>query len=236
MTDTAAAGARALSKSEAVYRQLRERILTGRYSAGYRLVLDQLAREFTVSPVPVREAIRRLEAEGLVTFTPNVGAEVTGIDTADYTDTMQVLAFLEGAATALAAPHLNNTRLAEATALNERMRTLRGADFNPVQFTELNEQFHRLLCTPCPNRHLLDLLDREWHRMSLIRRSSFTFLPTRPAASIDEHQHILDLLCHGAPADEIEQATRTHTLRTMNAYLETTRPPGNPSAKTTSKP
>ncbi|WP_199433687.1 GntR family transcriptional regulator [Qaidamihabitans albus] len=222
MTDTAAAGARALSKSETVYRQLRERILTGRYSAGYRLVLDQLAREFTVSPVPVREAIRRLEAEGLVTFTQNVGAEVTGIDTADYTDTMQVLAYLEGAATALAAPHLDSTRLDEAAALNERMRALHGSDFNPVRFTELNKQFHRLLCAPCPNRHLLDLLDREWHRMSLIRRSSFTFLPTRPAASVDEHEHVLDLLRGGASADEIEQATRAHTLRTMNAYLDVT--------------
>ena len=65
-----------LSKSESVYRELRSRIISGRYNAGYRLVLDQLAREMGVSAVPVREAIRRLEAERLVTFTRNVGAEV----------------------------------------------------------------------------------------------------------------------------------------------------------------
>lgn len=225
MADTAAAGGRALSKSETVYRQLRERILSGRYSAGYRLVLDQLAREFTVSAVPVREAVRRLEAEGLVTFTQNVGAEVTGIDTADYTDTMQVLAYLEGAATALAAPLLDTARLDEAAALNERMRSLYGADFDPVRFTELNERFHRLLCAPCPNRHLLDLLDREWQRMALIRRSTFSFVPARPAASLDEHEHILALLRGGAPAEEIERTTRAHILRTMEAYLDASRRP-----------
>jgi DNA-binding GntR family transcriptional regulator len=212
--------ARALSKSETVYQHLRERILTGRYSAGFRLVLDQLAREFAVSPVPVREAVRRLEAEGLVTFTPNVGAEVTGIDVGDYADTMQVLAYLEGMATSLTAPHLSTAGFDEATALNEEMRALDGTDFDPVRFTALNERFHRLLCAACPNRHLLDLLDREWHRMSLIRRSSFTFLPSRPATSVEEHQQILDLIRAGAPAHDIEQATRGHTLRTMNAYLD----------------
>jgi hypothetical protein len=112
---------------------------------------------------------------------PNVGAEVTGIDVGDYADTMQVLAYLEGMATSLTAPHLSTASLDEATALNEQMRALDGTDFDPVRFTELNERFHRLLCAACPNRHLLDLLDREWHRMSLVRRSSFIFLPNRPA-------------------------------------------------------
>ena len=66
-----------LAKSELVYRELRGHILSGRYVAGYRLVLNQIARELGVSSVPVREAIRRLEAEKLITFTRNVGAEVS---------------------------------------------------------------------------------------------------------------------------------------------------------------
>lgn len=220
MTDTAHADERPLSKSETVYRKLRERILTGRYVAGYRLVLDQLAREFSVSAVPVREAVRRLEAEGLVSFTRNVGAEVIGIDVADYTDTLAVLAYLEGVTTGLAAPHLGAAALDEAAAMNEQLRALCGVRFDPVRFTELNERFHRLLCAPCPNRHLLDLLDREWRRMSLIRRSSFGLLTSRTSASIEEHQHILDLIRTGAPAEEVEQATRAHTLRTLHAYLQ----------------
>ncbi|GAA5162579.1 GntR family transcriptional regulator [Amycolatopsis dongchuanensis] len=218
MRDTTAAPK--LSKSETVYRELRSRILSGRYVTGFRLVLDQLARELNVSTVPVREAVRRLEAEGLVTFTRNVGAEVAGIDTADYADAMQTLAYLEGAATSLAAPHLGAEQLAEAAEVNEEMRALQaGTGFDPVRFTELNERFHRLLCDACPNRHLRDLLGREWQRMSLIRRSSFTFVPGRSADSVAEHERILELLREGAPADEVERVARAHKLRTLDSYL-----------------
>lgn len=209
-----------LSKSERVYREIRARILNGQYVSGYRLVLDQLARELEVSPVPVREAIRRLEAEGLVTFTRNVGAEVRGIDIGDYADTMQVLAYLEGAATSLAAPHLSPEQLAEAASLNSEMRHLQDHDFDPVRFTELNEAFHRLLCGACPNAHMLELLRREWQRMSFIRRSSFAAVPGRSRISVVEHERILELIRTGAPLDEVEKATRAHKLRTMNQYLE----------------
>ncbi|HWV76031.1 MAG TPA: GntR family transcriptional regulator, partial [Isoptericola sp.] len=65
-----------MSKSQRAYAYLRERIEDGRFVPGYRLVLAQLAGELDMSVVPVREAIRRLEAEGLVTFERNVGAQV----------------------------------------------------------------------------------------------------------------------------------------------------------------
>lgn len=208
-----------VSKSEMVYQQLREEILSGRYVAGYRLVLDKLARELDVSPVPVREAVRRLEAEGLVTFTRNVGAEVAGVNARDYADAMQTLAYLEGAATSLSAPHLNSDALAEAGEVNEEMRALHAEDFDPVAFTSLNERFHRLLCAPCPNQHLLQLVHREWHRMSMIRRSSFSRLPSRPATSIAEHDELLRLVGESASLDAVERAARSHKLRTMNEFL-----------------
>jgi DNA-binding GntR family transcriptional regulator len=208
-----------ISKSEMVYRTLRARILDGRYTSGYRLVLDQLARELEVSPVPVREAVRRLEAEGLVTFRRNVGAEVRGIDVGDYADSMQTLAYLEGAATSLGAPHLTSEDLAHAHALDDEMRHLLEVRFEPVRFTELNEQFHRVLCGACPNSHLLDLLRSEWQRMSMIRRSSFGLVPSRSKVSAAEHARILGLIETGAPADEIERAVRDHKLRTRNVYL-----------------
>ena len=64
------------TKQERVYKEVRERILAGTYVPGFRIVIDALAEEFGVSALPVREAIRRLEAEGLVIFRPNVGAQV----------------------------------------------------------------------------------------------------------------------------------------------------------------
>jgi DNA-binding GntR family transcriptional regulator len=208
-----------ISKSERVYRTLRRRIVDGTYVGGYRLVLDQLARELEVSPVPVREAVRRLEAEGLVTFTRNVGAEVRGIDVGDYAEAMQTLSYLEGAATSLAGPHLTPERLERARALNDEMRHLLEHGLDAVRFTELNEQFHRVLCEACPNGHLFAVLDREWQRMSAIRRSSFAAMPARSPQSVTEHDRILELLAQGAPADDVERAAREHKLRTMHEFL-----------------
>lgn len=209
-----------LSKSESVYRELRSRIISGRYNAGYRLVLDQLAREMGVSAVPVREAIRRLEAERLVTFTRNVGAEVAAIDLADYADAMEVLAWIEGAATALSAPHLTKRQIDDAATTNDHMRSLAGGNFDPRLFSDLNLQFHEQLCIACPNDHLLDLLHREWERVAVIRRNVFGFEPVRSQTSIGEHDHILDLVRSGAPADEIEQAARNHKLRSLRQFVE----------------
>jgi len=207
-----------LSKSEMVYRRLREQILTGRYGPGYRLVLDRIARELDVSPVPVREAVRRLEAEGPVTFTRNVVAEVAGINPRDYADAMQTLAYLEGAATSLAAAHISPEQLAHAAQLNDRMRDIQGSD--PVQFTDLNEQFHRVLCEACPNGHLLDLVHREWQRMAMIRQSSFSRISSRAATSVAEHDRLLELIRDRASLDEIERLARAHKLRTMTEFLD----------------
>src|SRR3954447_6100510 len=94
------------TKQERVYQGGRGRILSGAYAPGYRVVIDALAEEFEISALPVREAIRRLEAEGLVIYRPNAGAQVAPADPSAFDDEMTVLALLEGYATALAAPRL----------------------------------------------------------------------------------------------------------------------------------
>ena len=97
-------GTTAGSKSEQAYQAVKSRIVEGTYTPGYRLVLGSIAKDLGFSVVPVREAIRRLEAEGLVKFERNVGATVAGIDPTEYLYTMQTLSIVEGAATALSAP------------------------------------------------------------------------------------------------------------------------------------
>ena len=92
------------SKSELAYAHIHDRIIHHEYSPGYRLVLGTIADELQMSVVPVREAIRRLEAEGYVTFERNVGARVAVPDESEYVHTMQVLSLVEGSATAEAAP------------------------------------------------------------------------------------------------------------------------------------
>ena len=169
---------------------IRERILDGRSAPGDRLVIEHLAREINVSVVPVREAIRRLEAEGYVTFTRNVGATVTSIDLDRYPETVEALAVLEGVAIGLAAPHLTATDIKKARALNEELR--RSVDkLDPLRFTETNQQFHRTLYERCPNRHIVNMVVREWALIETTRRSAFSFIPERAIGSVAEHEQLL---------------------------------------------
>ncbi|MER6796921.1 GntR family transcriptional regulator, partial [Amycolatopsis mediterranei] len=101
-----ASAERPVTKSQLAYETIKARILAGRYGPGYRLVLDQIGRELDVSAVPVREALRRLEAEELIEFERNVGARVVATDPVAYQHAMQTVAIVEGAATGLAAPLL----------------------------------------------------------------------------------------------------------------------------------
>lgn len=206
------------SKSEQAYAELHSRIAAGDLTPGYRLVLGTIAAQLGCSVVPVREAIRRLEAEGLVTFERNVGATVADVDADLYLNTMQTLAIIEGAATALAAPLLSAGDLASATTLNDQLRqTLE--DFDPRRFTELNNQFHAVLYERCPNPHILDLVHRGWNRLGAMRSSSFDHIPGRARSSVAEHEHLLALIAADAPAADVEQAARAHRTNTLNAYL-----------------
>ncbi|MGW4522384.1 GntR family transcriptional regulator [Amycolatopsis sp. NPDC004378] len=208
----------AMSKSRIAYEWIKARIADGTFSPGFRLVLGQLAQEQGVSVVPIREAIRLLEAEGLVTFERHVGAQVAMVDEREYQHTMQTLALVEGYAAALAAPLLPPGTLAGARALNAELADCLG-HFEPARFTELNRDFHAVLFDACPNPQVLDLVRRGWDRLSGLRTSTFSFVPGRARESVAEHEHILGLLDRGAPAAEIEQAVREHRLATLTAFL-----------------
>lgn len=217
----------AVGKAQLAYDWLTTRINDGTFGPGYRLVLDQIARDISMSPVPVREAIRRLEAEGLVTFARNVGAQVAMLDPTEYEYTMQTLGVLEGSATALSAQYLTADALARARRINADMaETL--THFDPARFTALNRDFHSVLYSTCPNPHILDLVHRGWNRLSVLRESTFGFVPGRAAESVAEHSHLLDLIERKAASIEIELAARNHRLATLEAFLasRTVRPEG----------
>lgn len=205
------------SKSQRTYDWIRERIRNREFNPGYRLVLSSIAAELEVSTVPVREAIRRLEAEGLVEFERNVGARVAMVNEGEYVDTMQTLGVLEGAATALALPHITEQDIAGAQAINDQMRAML-TDFDPAVFTALNEKFHRIICGRCPNAHLATLVDRGWERMAGLRSSTFSFVPERAARSVEEHEEVLRLIREQADPAQIEMTVRQHKWRTVEAF------------------
>ena len=207
------------SKSEIAYDWIRARIANHEYGPGYRLVLGAIATELDMSVVPVREAIRRLEAEHLVTFEKNVGARVSVVDEEAYVHTMQTLSLVEGYATRLAAPFVTADDLAQATEINARMHRLLD-EFDPYLYTQLNQRVHAVLFDRCPNPHILDLVGRGWSRLAGLRDTSFALIPSRPRHSVEEHDRILELIRTGADPDELEMFTRNHRLRTLDAFLQ----------------
>ncbi|WP_279433308.1 GntR family transcriptional regulator [Micromonospora sp. KC606] len=177
------------------------------------------ARDLAVSPVPVREALRMLEAEGLVEFERNVGARVRMVETAEYEHTMQALAIVEGAATGLSAPSVRAEDLRRARSANQKLRQCLD-DFDLAAFTRKNREFHEALFCRCPNPQILDLVVRGWQRLQMPRQSTFSSVPERARQSIDEHDALLELIeSHADPLD-IEVATRRHRLNTLQAMRE----------------
>jgi DNA-binding GntR family transcriptional regulator len=207
-----------LSKSQRAYHWIKERIANQEFTPGYRLVLGTIAGDLDMSVVPVREAIRQLEAEGLVTFERNVGARVSMVDDSQYRYSMQALSILEGTATALAARRLTADDIRAARRINELMtETLE--HFDPRAFTTLNHEFHATLYSKCANPRMLELVGAEWARLGHLRDSTFSFVPGRAAESVREHENILQLIEAGAPLGEIEKVARRHRAATLDAYM-----------------
>jgi DNA-binding GntR family transcriptional regulator len=208
-----------MSKADHAYSVIRRKIIDGAARPGDRIVIEKVAREIDVSVVPVREAVRRLEAEGYVTYTRNVGATVATIDVHRYGETVEALAILEAAATALAAPHMSKTDIRRARKLNSELRQI-VETLDPIRFTDKNHDFHESIYQCCPNRHLRSMVTKEWELLGSTRRSAFSFVPERAISSVGEHNDLLELIARGAPPSEIEAFAREHRMRTVRRTLD----------------
>lgn len=207
------------SKAEMAYETIRGQIVDGTFGPGYRLVLDRLAVQLGVSAVPVREALRRLEAEGYVDFKRNLGATVRQIDVSDYVQTMEALAVLEGTATALAAPLMDGYQIRKAQRLNDDLkRALEHLD--PAAYGELEQQFHEALYAACPNSYLVDLIHREGVRLRGISNAEFAFVPERVREAVAEHERLLELIEGHADPGRVEDYAREHRSRTARRLAE----------------
>ncbi len=94
------------------------------------------------------------------------------------------------------------------------------AQFDPLGFTQHNHAFHEVLCGGCPNPHLRALVEREWSRLKVIRRTTFSLVPGRSQRSVLEDEQLIRLIAAGASAAEIERVAREHKLATLHAFEE----------------
>ncbi|PPF82903.1 GntR family transcriptional regulator [Pseudoclavibacter sp. RFBJ3] len=202
-------------KTQLAYEFIEQRISDGTFAPGHRLVLGAIAGKIGVSTLPVREALRMLEAEGAVTYERYVGAHVTGLEPERYWQALESLAILDGYATASAARHLTEDMLSEARSANAEMGRML---VDPDDPTGLHSRFHHLLFRRSPNTYLVDLVERTWRHLDRLRSSAPESDIRITPATIAEHDHLLSLLEIGAPSSVIEQAVRDHHRATSRAH------------------
>jgi DNA-binding GntR family transcriptional regulator len=216
------------NKQETVYDLIRGRIESGTYVPGQRLVIAQLANEFGVSQFPIREAIRRLEAEYLITYTANTGPAVAAFSPERWTELFESVAVLEGYATALAAPFVTPDDLEQLRQANQSIRTaLKSIDLAAI--SRANRRFHALILARCPNQVVIEQLAQLQARLDSLSRSMFArdqgvlmllLGPKAAAAAVTDHQQLITALRGKHSAASIEQLTREHILVHLRAARE----------------
>jgi DNA-binding GntR family transcriptional regulator len=201
--------------SHVAYDLLLRAIEGGRLQPGSRLREVELAERFGISRTPVREAIKRLETQGLVTHEPNQGAVITKLDYARTVELYLVREVLEGAGARLAATQATETELGVLRAMMDEHR---GFQNNPEELVYRDRLFHKQIQLTARNHFLNDILDNL--RTSQILMTGTTLaVQARPAALLDEHEAIVDAIVARDP-DKAEAAARLHVRNAFAARLK----------------
>lgn len=199
------------SLNERVYTELRRQILWGEIAAGSTLSVRRLSEQFRVSPMPVRDAIRRLEAEELVEVTPRSSTRVSLVSPDAVREIAEVRSRLEALAARLAVPNLTS---ADVKRLRELLRTMQGAAArnDPEAWHLANAEFHRVVIHRSGNRLLTRMTDGLWDRS--IRHFSARVLSQAHFRRLrhQEHQRIVQAIVSRDP-DEVEHVWRDHVYR-----------------------
>ncbi|MEW6184024.1 MAG: GntR family transcriptional regulator [Bacillota bacterium] len=177
---------------EVVFESLREAIIKGVMKPGERIMEVQLAEELGVSRTPVREAIRKLELEGLVVMLPRRGAYVAGISVKDIADVFEVRAALEALAAGLAAERITDEELENLErSLVEITEVSDSRDIGAV--VDRDTRFHDIIYRASRNAWLLQIIT---HLQDQLQRFRMTTLsrPGRTREAVEEHKKIVEAI------------------------------------------
>lgn len=185
--------------ADPIYEAIKSAIMSGELAAGEPLRQDEIAKIHGVSKIPVREALLRLEADGLVLFRKNKGAIVRGLSAEEVLHLMDIRVALECKALELAVPLMVESDFSEARKLLNTYS--RETDYKT--WSKLNLRFHQILCEPSGNALLLEMIDDVRSRMGPFVRTliSETSGLKRPH---QEHVAILDAAAKGKTSQAVE--------------------------------
>jgi DNA-binding GntR family transcriptional regulator len=197
---------------DAVYEVLRRSILDGELPPGHRLRSDVLANELKVSRTPVREALRKLETEGLVDASRS-GLVVRQSSEEDLVEIFYLREALEGMAARLAAENATRAEIDELHALFEDMEAV-AARGDIALVRKLTGEFHLLVCRASHNKRLIQSLQGLLDHVRQAQ-SSTLYMPGRPADALKEHRALLRAIEKRDP-DLAETLARQHRRKTLD--------------------
>ncbi|MGB9841001.1 GntR family transcriptional regulator [Thermovenabulum sp.] len=177
---------------EIVFQALREAIISGELKPGERLMEVQLAEEMGVSRTPVREAIRKLELEGLVVMVPRKGAYVAGLSMKDAADVFEVRQSLEGLAAALAAERITDEEIESLERVLLEIND--AAEKNDINLIiQKDAEFHNILFKASRNDRLVQIINNLKEQIDRFRIQSFEN-PGRLKKLMEEHKKIVEAI------------------------------------------
>ncbi len=197
--------------------QLRRAIFSGAIEPGAQLRQDELAERYGTSRIPVREALRQLEAEGLVTIQPNRGAIVSSLSLEEVLEMLEIRIALECRALRLAIPNMAEEDLDRAAEL------LRSYDNEPQpqKWGEMNWSFHRALYAPCDRPKLIAMIEANYGHVSRFTRLQVSLAAGKERPQ-SEHHALLDT-CRNGDVNKAVAMLEEHIVHTQKSLMAATR-------------
>ena len=205
---------------DVVFNTLRRAILRGELKPGERLMEIQLANKLGVSRTPIREAIRKLELEGLVLMIPRKGAEVAEITEKNLRDVLEVRCALEELAVQLACDRIDEEGLKELRAAADTFRKVLDSD-DITQIAQADVDFHDVIFKATDNQRLIQLLNNLREQMYRYRIEYLKKKECYPQI-LQEHQEIIESIA-GRDKDRATNVTGIHIKNQVDTVVGTLR-------------
>lgn len=174
---------------DVAYHGIRTSILSGEFAPGMQLKLQNLAGRYSISLIPVREALRLLQAEGLVESVRNKGARVASISLDETIDVYRLRLVLETTAIKLAFPHVDDELITALEQLQQEMRRIFSSD--RIEYLALHQKLHFSIYSRCGSKWTMRLLGLVWSHSDRWRKMA---LPNDVNAETEDHGPILSAL------------------------------------------
>ena len=197
------------------YDHLFQAIEQGDLKSGGRLLETDLAQRFGVSRTPIREAIRKLEADGIVVHQPRVGAVVRTLGQQEIVELYEMRIVLETTAAAMAAKHASDAEIRTLTVLNADMAD---AHADPIKVAQLNRKFHRCIMDAARNQFLSHSYKALSYALILLGKTTLE-TSARVETVVQQHTQIIDALGAG-DQDGASTAMRRHMETSLDHRLQ----------------